>query len=60
MVKMIRESESGIARKVPVLALVDIDSDAQKTTYNQAGFDMDIMLPFDEEIARAAVSSFFM
>ena len=60
LVKMIRESESGIARKVPVLALVDIDSDAQKTTYNQAGFDIDIMLPFDEEIARAAVSSFFM
>ncbi len=60
LVSLIRSAESGIARKVPILCVINPENQEQEDNAVHSGFDAIIRLPFDEDVARATVASFFM
>ncbi len=60
MMTSIRAAESGVVSKVPVLIFIDGNDPTETMQYTEAGFDMLYPLPFDIEVARAAVCSYFV
>lgn len=59
LVEMVRGSESGIARKVPVVGIVDTGSDEQVRAGIRAGFDASLRKPFGRADVREALRPFF-
>lgn len=60
LVGMVRDAESGMVRKVPVLDIVDPDSPEQMSASVHSCFDLSLPLPFDASMTRDAMRSFFV
>lgn len=59
LVEMVRGVESGVARKVPVVGIVDPGSDERARACVRAGFDATLRRPFDAADVRRALRPFF-
>lgn len=59
LVEMVRGSESGVARKVPIVGIVDTGSDEQVKAGIRAGFDASLRRPFGATDVREALRPFF-
>lgn len=59
LVEMVRGSESGIARKVPIVGILDTGSDEQVRAGIRAGFDASLRRPFGAADVREALRPFF-
>lgn len=59
IVEALRDAESGIVRKVPIIGLVSPQSPEQMAAFSLSGFDSCVLLPFDSVEACGVIRSYF-
>ncbi len=59
IVETLRDAESGIVRKVPIIGLVSPQSPEQMAAFSLSGFDSCVLLPFDSVEACGVIRSYF-
>ena len=59
IVDALRDAESGIVRKVPIIGLVSPQSPEQMAAFSLSGFDSCVLLPFDSVEACGVIRSYF-
>ncbi len=59
IVETLRDAESGLVRKVPIIGLVSPQSPEQMAAFSLSGFDSCVLLPFDSVEACGVIHSYF-